>query len=166
MARTVGAKGFQRILRMEMIARLEAQLVYNATQIATMVGLSIGGVNSLKYDPDYQLVKARVLGNVVTVLDEELATDLKGMKSKLRTMVPVALDVLFKNLTGPNPRVAQDAAKTILDRDARLIPVSKTTVVAETDAGHSITSTDNTIASELLNAMGKTNDAGKKETLQ
>ena len=110
-------------------------------------------------------IKARVMDKVITTLDEDLATDLKGMKSRIRTMVPVALDILFEHLTGTNPRISMDAAKTILDRDGRLVPVSKTTVVAETAEGHSVTGTDDMVASELSAAMGALN-GGESKTVQ
>lgn len=160
-----GAKGYQRILRMEMVARMEAKLIYSAQQIADMLDLTIGGLNTLKMDPEFAQVKARVMDKVITTLDEDLATDLKGMKSRIRTMVPVALDILFEHLTGTNPRISMDAAKTILDRDGRLVPVSKTTVVAETAEGHSVTGTDDMVASELSAAMGALN-GGESKTVQ
>jgi isopentenyl phosphate kinase len=140
---------------MEMVCRLESALIYSSQEICDMCRFSSASLTLLRADPDYPAVKARILNKTLSALDEEVATDMQAMKSRVRTMVPMALDILFTNLTSRNERVAQRAAESILDRDGRLVPVSKTTIVAETEEGRSITSTDDSIAAMLLGAQNK-----------
>ena len=156
------ATQFRRVLKMEHAARLEAQMVPDP-QIAAQLGLSPAGLAQLKQDPDYNLVRTRILSGVISQLDEDLSKDIDYSRERIREMVPIALDGLYENaVQTADKKLRQTACEAILDRDGKLAKVSRIGLPTESQGGIG-TKVDEDVANSLINLLVTTRQKQQAE---
>lgn len=133
--------------------RLEAA-GYTDIKVASMLKMLPAGLATLKQDPDYGLVRERILRQVITELDTELSDDREMFRAKLKSFVPLALDNLLLALKDKDPKVYLRASEQVLNRDGNLAEVSRIGLPTEGQGGFASTKIDDEVATDLIKAFG------------
>lgn len=150
LGKPTGAKSFKARIRMEKVARLEAAGLADA-EIAAHVGITTAALAGIKTRPEYKVLVRQVATGVISQYDEQLAANSDFQRARLQSMVPPALDALFKAVTNPiDQRLAVEAAKQILDRDGRLAQVSRIGLAAPNQGGFAATQKDVEAANSIV----------------
>jgi DNA-binding phage protein len=154
-----GNPNYKTIIRIERAIRLEVK-GFSDDQISQHIGLSKAGLATLKRNPLYTQVRIRVLNNVVGDLEQELGDDTHYIHSKIRSMLPKALQVLEDALENSDVKARLSAAADVFDRDGKLAKVSRIGLPSNEQGGFS-PKIDTTIVDGLVAAIGALKDAGK-----
>jgi len=134
--RKKGNPNYKTIIRIERAIRLEVK-GFSDAQIAEHIGLNKAGLATLKRNPLYTQVRIRVLNNVVGDLEQELGDDVHYVHSKIRSMLPKALQVLEDALENSDVKARLSAAADVFDRDGKLAKVSRIGLPSEQQGGFS-----------------------------
>jgi len=123
-------------------------------EIAEHVGLTHAGYTQLKRRPEYKQIYTQLTTGILSSIDAELGSDIKNLRERLKSTVPVALQHLADLLNNNDPKIKLQAIKETLDRDGRFASVTRVGLPTEEQGGF-ISKADHDIASALLGAVGK-----------
>lgn len=159
--RPKGSSNFKTWVRFEKIARLETLGVPDA-EIALQTGLTAQGLANAKQSAGYKAVRLRIATGVLSQYDGIIAEDNEYVQTRIREMVPTALEALFDNVTQKlDPKLRQNAAETILDRDGRLAKVSRVGLPTQDQGGFAVTEKDIEMATQLALLVKKQKEEEK-----
>ena len=106
------------LYKLHQIARLRLFSGMKDDAVATLVGLSRGGLSRIIALPEYQELERQLLEGGVTKLDEALAGKQEEMKKVFSSAVPAAMRTLVEAVTQRRDlRTAVAASIEVLDRD-------------------------------------------------
>lgn len=159
--------------RMIRAARLEALGLPDAA-IAFHIGLTPAGLATLKGSDEYKRAQIAGLTHVLGVEDEELANDTNLLREMLKDQVPVAMQTMAEMiLQRTDPKLAFQAAESVLDRDGRFTKASRTIVSEEALPDYLSSKDDETVsrisaaqAQDATVAARQNSKTEKKETIQ
>lgn len=115
-------------MRIERAIRMEC-LGYSDADISTAIGITPGGLHTMKMTDEYKQLRVQIASGVLSDMDAMMGEETEDLRLRLRTMVPTALQAIADNvLQKQDPKLRQQAAETILDRDGRFIKASRTVV--------------------------------------
>ena len=100
------------------LARLEG-LGLSLREMARQAGTTLRQVRTALKSPVYQEFRDARLQMRVSAMDRLFAEDNEKMATRLRELVPAAINVLERGLADPNLAIAVKAAVEVLDRDVR-----------------------------------------------
>lgn len=140
-------------LRIKKAARLVALGMKDA-DIADHIGMTPAGFATLKQSVEFKVIAQQVATGVIADYDQELAADLKNVKSSIEDMVPDALQAIADAVQQKvDPKLRLTAAETILDRHGIFVKAARSQTEAETNAATFITTKDDDIATNLAAAQ-------------
>lgn len=152
--RKKGGFNFKTRVRMEKAIRLEACGLAD-TEIASHIGISVGGLAFMKRRPEYQILVRQIATGVISSLDEAIVDDQAYIKQRVQEMVPTALKALHDAVLNPmEPRLRLEAAKQILDRDGRLAQVSRIGLPTQEQGGFAASQSDIDAADAIASIFG------------
>jgi hypothetical protein len=142
---------FRTRMRMEKAVRLEVQGVPDP-EIAQAIGLTYAALASMKMQPEYKQLRVQIARGVLAQIDEEIGFDLKEMRNRLRSHVPLALQAIVDAVSQKHDgKLRLQAAEALLDRDGSLPKVSRNVTLPDDPCIAS--SKDDEISAELVNAV-------------
>lgn len=137
--------------RIHKVARLSVAGVRD-DRIATIVGLSLAGLASLKQRQDYKDLVQEILAGTITRWDEEIANDVVALRQEFAVGVPLAMRTLLDAVQQKRDlKSSIEAAKELLDRDPKKV-FSKNAVAAPEDGERP------SLPSHILNSISKDAD--------
>ena len=121
-------------------------------RIAAIVGLSASGLATLKQRQDYKDLVGEKLAGTITRWDEELAGDVKALRTEFAVGIPLAMRSLIDAVQQKKDLKASiEAAKELLDRDPQQVFPKSSRVVPE--------NTGPSLSEGLLKSIGAEADA-------
>lgn len=157
-------------IRMIRASKLEALGLPDAA-IASHIGLTPAGLATMKQSDEYKRLQVTSASKVLGKDDEDLAEDTEQLRSIIRESVPVALHTMADLIEQRvDPKLAFQAAESMLDRDGRFMKASRTVVNTDDNLPAYLTNKDDETVSRIAatqnsNLKPKQED-DKKQTIQ
>jgi hypothetical protein len=155
-------------IRREKAARLESLSIYSDAEIAQHIGMTPAGYAMMKRSPAYQSIILNLKHGIIRDYDAMYAENTSELRKRLRASLPAALDTIIDAVQQrTNPKLAFEAAKTMIEMDGRLAPVKRIGLPTEEQggAGKALSDKDKATADEIVTALTMTKP-NATETIQ
>lgn len=143
------------LLRYKKAAALVA-LGMKDQDIADHIGLSHAGFITMKQSVEFKVIQQQAATCVISEYDQLLAEDLNNVKEAIKDMVPDAIQAMADCVRQRvDPKLRMNAASEILDRHGIFVKASRLQTPAETDVASFISTKDDEVAANLVQAQTK-----------
>lgn len=132
-----GSVNYKTVLRIEQAVFLESK-GFSDADIAKHIGLTTGGLATLKRNPLYASVRIRTATGTIGELQQGLADNADYLRDRLKAMLPKALDNIQEAINSPDPKRKDTMSLEVLDRDGHLAKVSRIGLPTESQGGSGV----------------------------